>query len=60
MLAQLIAAKRQPQDRGLGDTISRVLEPKGGKLFKRLYKRITGGDCGCSDRASRLNALYPY
>ena len=32
----------------------------GGETFKRWYKRLTGGDCGCEDRRAGLNVRYPY
>lgn len=49
-----------PEDRGVGDTIARVIGPMGGDAFKRWYKRITGEDCGCGDRQAWLNQRYPY
>jgi hypothetical protein len=40
--------------------VARLVNARGGALFKAYYKRITGTSCGCSDRQARLNVLYPY
>jgi hypothetical protein len=58
--ARVIAKLATAEDKGVGDTIARVIDPLGGKLFKRWYKRITGHDCGCEDAQARLNMAYPY
>ncbi len=55
-----IARLRQPEDRGPGDTLARVTEKRGGALFKRVFKAVTGKDCGCTDRQARMNRDYPY
>jgi hypothetical protein len=60
LLARLIARWRTDADVGLGDTIARHAARFGADAFQRLYKRITGADCGCSDRQAALNSLYPY
>ncbi|MGC4033701.1 MAG: hypothetical protein QM754_18605 [Tepidisphaeraceae bacterium] len=55
------SAPVEPQgDRGLGDTIARVLDPIGGAAFKRAFKAVTGKDCGCGKRQAALNKLVPY
>ena len=51
----------RPADRGLGDTIERVLDATGiGPAAKRIIRRITGKPCGCAKRRDRLNRLVPY
>lgn len=57
-LAVAMAARKG--DRGIGDTIARVIGPIGGNAFKRWHRRVTGEDCGCGARADFLNAKYPY
>lgn len=51
---------RRPGDRGVGDTVHRLLEPLGGRVFERWYERVMGRPCGCQDRLTRLNAEFPY
>lgn len=46
----------RPDEKGAGDTLARLF---GGKLTKAAIKDL-GIDCGCGDRAARLNAKYPY
>jgi len=49
-----------PEDRGLGDTITRVVGLFGGEVFKTWFKRTTGRDCACESRAAAFNAKYPF
>jgi hypothetical protein len=56
----LVAMLARPEDRGIGDTVARVVGPVGGDLFKAWYRRVTGQDCGCGTRQESLNATYPY
>lgn len=58
-LARLVHRRRRPGERGVGDTIERLLGASG-ERFKVWFKRITGYDCGCDDRRDKLNASYPY
>jgi len=55
-----IAMLKNDQDLGVGDTIARHLERFGSDGFKRLYKKITGIDCGCPQRQAILNSMFPY
>jgi len=51
----------RPPDRGVGDTIERVLRATGiGQVAKRLIRALTGKPCGCGRRRVRLNRLMPY
>ena len=51
----------RPPDRGLGDTVERVLRATGiGRVAKRLIRALTGKPCGCGQRRERLNRLMPY
>lgn len=58
--ARRLAARAKPGDRGVGDVVKRIAGKAGGERFRRVYKSITGKDCGCDDRQARLNALYPF
>jgi len=49
-----------PDDRGLGDTIARVVGLFGGEVFKAWFKKTTGKACGCESRAAAFNAKYPF
>lgn len=60
LAARLIAGLRTDADVGLGDTIARHLARFGGDAFKRIYKKLTGGECGCADRQAALNGLFLY
>ena len=60
LLARLVYRLRVPADRGLGDTLARHLDYFGGGAFKRLYRQLTGRECGCGDRQAALNALFAY
>lgn len=60
LAARLIEKLAMPGDKGIGDTLERFLRGKGGDAYKRWFKRITGGECGCGDRRKRLNAAHPY
>jgi hypothetical protein len=57
--AKRLARRAVPTDRGIGDVVQRLAAKVGGERFKRIYKKITGKKCGCTDRQKRLNELYP-
>jgi hypothetical protein len=50
---------RKPEDRGLGDTIERLLADAGGRRFKHLM-HLLHLPCGCEDRQRWLNERFPY
>lgn len=58
--ARLAARFRGADDKGLGDTVTRMAGAAGGEVVKRWYEHITGKECGCDDRAARLNQMFPY
>ena len=51
--AEILAA----QSEGLGDTVEKVLEVTG---IAKVAKWLLGEDCGCDERKSKLNELFPY
>jgi hypothetical protein len=50
---------RKPEDRGVGDTVERLLAVAGGRKIKRMLERV-GINCGCTDRQKALNEQHPY
>jgi len=54
-----IARRRIGTDLGVGDTVERIIKRFGGDGFKWIMKRL-GIECGCEDRKSLLNKLFPY
>jgi len=42
---------------GLGDTIAKLAKVTG---IDRLVKSVVGEDCGCKERQSTLNKIFPY
>lgn len=59
-LVRVVARRRQPGERGVGDTLQRLIGHLGGEVFKRAFHKLTGRDCGCGNRAIKLNLMYPY
>lgn len=58
LLARVIARLAGPNDKGIGDTITRNLGAPG-KWYEAAMKSLAGG-CGCAQRRAWLNARYPY
>lgn len=48
------------QDKGVGDTLERVIKKTGLASLAKGYEKITGKPCGCLARRDRLNSEYPY
>lgn len=59
LLVRGIKRQRIPSDKGVGDTVHRILSKMGGLQFEWVMKRL-GINCGCGDRQAWLNAAYPY
>lgn len=62
LVAQLAQLAARPGDRGLGDTIERLLAASGIAPYLRgllavLMRRL---DCGCAQRRDKLNREFPY
>jgi hypothetical protein len=55
-----IAAMKNDSDKGVGDTIQRVVGPVGGDSFKRWFQTIFHKSCGCTERQEAFNNQYPY
>ena len=50
---------RMDSDKGVGDTVERLLAKVGGRKIKSLIESL-GGSCGCTNRQRWLNQRYPY
>ena len=50
----------RPADRGLGDTIARIVGPVGGDAFKAWHLATFGVPCGCEGRQESLNREFPF
>jgi len=50
-------AEQSEKSTGLGDTVEKITEATG---IKKAVKFIAGEDCGCDERKSTLNKLFPY
>ncbi len=50
-------AKQEKESKGLGDTVEKVLEKTG---VAKVARFILGEDCGCDQRKSVLNRMFPY
>jgi len=58
-LVKWVELFRTPTDRGLGDTVERLLAKAGGRKIKAALERLKI-DCGCGGRQADLNEKYPY
>ena len=57
--ARFIARRAEAGERGIGDTVARLLGGAG-KGFEAWFERVFGKSCGCGQRKARLNARFPY
>jgi hypothetical protein len=58
-LVALVSKLRTPEDRGVGDTLERLLAKVGGRKMKHLL-RLANLPCRCDDRQRWLNEKFPY
>lgn len=50
-------ARYEKSSDGIGDTVEKITEATG---IKKVVKFLAGEDCGCDERKSKLNYLFPY
>ncbi|MGA3067686.1 MAG: hypothetical protein ABSF29_12655 [Tepidisphaeraceae bacterium] len=55
-----MASKAKSPDKGVGDTVARLIGPTGSAIFKASFKAMFGVDCGCTARQANWNILYRY
>ena len=48
------------KSKGLGDTVAKFTKVTGIKKVVDTVNKVTGRDCGCSERQNTLNRLFPY
>ena len=48
------------KSKGLGDTVAKFTKATGIKKVVDTVSKVTGKDCGCSERQNTLNRLFPY
>lgn len=58
--ATAMALMKKDEDKGVGDTVHRVIGPSNSAEFKRWYLVIFGKSCGCERRQGEWNAQFPY
>ena len=58
--ALAVKALASPEDKGVGDTIARIVGPIGGNSYKLWFKATFGKPCGCTERQSAFNHRFPY
>lgn len=58
--ARVMKLSRTPEDRGVGDTLARVIGPIGGDAYKKWFLEVFGKSCGCQERQDKLNEMFPY
>lgn len=58
--ALAIKTLRKPEDRGVGDTLARVIGHFGGEAYKKWHLRVFGTPCGCEAKQAAFNAEFPY
>ena len=58
--AKSLAGLRTPEDRGVGDTVERIIGPDNGEKLKAWYFKTFKRLCGCDGRKSEFNIKYNY
>ena len=48
------------ESRGLGDTIAKITKVTGIKKAVDTVFNAINKDCGCTERQSKLNKMFPY
>ncbi len=48
-----------PEDKGIGDTVARMIGDEKSEAFKAWHHATFGKPCNCNGRQSRWNRLYP-
>lgn len=58
--ARLIARRRANGEKGVGDTVERIIGPAVSDAFKVWHYAIFKRDCKCEQRKAQWNARFPY
>ncbi len=57
--AKALAMISKPEDKGIGDVVTRTVGAENSEAFKKWFKATTGKDCGCTGRQKLWNQQYP-
>lgn len=60
VMARTLKLFRTPDDKGVGDTLARIVGPIGGDAYKVWFKETFGRTCGCTERQEKINEQFPY
>lgn len=55
-----IITQKIDSDKGIGDTVERLIHKTGLDSLSKTYEKLTGRNCGCNNRKEWLNNRYPY
>lgn len=58
--AKSLSLLKTDADKGIGDTIERLIGPMNSAKFKEWYKLTFGKACGCNARKDKWNKEYPF
>jgi hypothetical protein len=58
--AKTLALVSTDSDRGVGDTVKRLIGDFASEAFKTWHKATFGKPCSCQERQDKWNAQYPY
>ena len=58
--ATAISLLKNDADKGVGDTVERIIGKAASATYKAWYKSVFGKSCGCGERKVRWNKDYPY
>ncbi len=57
--AKALTQFSKPEDKGLGDTVARMIGAQNSEAFKAWHLATLGRSCRCNGRQARLNIQYP-
>lgn len=58
--ARTMHGLRMPEDKGVGDTVERIIGKDNAEAFKKFYMTTFKRVCSCDGRRDTWNILYPY
>jgi hypothetical protein len=58
--ARTVGALRKDGEKGVGDTVERLVGANNSESFKLWYKRTFNRNCGCDGRKETWNAKFQY
>lgn len=58
--ARTLHSLKTDSDKGVGDTIERIVGSDNSSALKSWYRKTFNRDCGCDGRKADFNARFPY